>query len=77
MTAKDASTPLTKLIHYSKIQSDFTVRVLNGLVWSKLDLLIRLALQRPRFKALWMADIYCARSTPRLCTPPCHTDNHG
>lgn len=36
--------PLTKLIHYSKILSDFTVRVLNGLVWSKLDLLIRLAL---------------------------------
>ena len=36
--------PLTKLIQYSRTLSDFTVRVLTGLAWPKVDFLIRLAL---------------------------------
>jgi NADH dehydrogenase/putative oxidoreductase len=44
MISKHDSVPLTRLIHYSKTMSDFTVRVLNGLAWPKVDVLIRLAL---------------------------------
>jgi NADH dehydrogenase/putative oxidoreductase len=36
--------PLTKLIRASRTLSDFTLRGLQGLVWPKLDLLIRLTL---------------------------------
>jgi NADH dehydrogenase/putative oxidoreductase len=35
---------MTKLVRYSKTSTDFSVRVLRGWVWPKIDLLIRLAL---------------------------------
>jgi NADH dehydrogenase/putative oxidoreductase len=35
---------LTRLVRYSRVSTDFTVRVLRGLVWPKIDLLIRLGL---------------------------------
>ena len=35
---------LTKLVRYSRASTDFTVRVLRGFVWPKIDVLIRLAL---------------------------------
>jgi NADH dehydrogenase/putative oxidoreductase len=39
-----ASMPLTQLIQHGKTASDFMVRVIYGLVWPKVDVLIRLAL---------------------------------
>ncbi len=56
MTPNKSSMPLTKLIQYSAILSDFSVRVLNGLVWPKVDLFIRLAL----------AEIFFASGTTKL-----------
>jgi NADH dehydrogenase/putative oxidoreductase len=44
MTTTQTSIPLAKLIQQGKTLSDFTVRVLYGLAWPKLDVLIRLAL---------------------------------
>jgi hypothetical protein len=41
---KDSPMPLTPLIRYSRLLSDFTLRVLERLVWPKVDLLTRLAL---------------------------------
>ncbi|HVN42489.1 MAG TPA: FAD-dependent oxidoreductase, partial [Steroidobacteraceae bacterium] len=35
---------LSRLLRYSRTSSDFTIRVLRGLVWPKVDFLIRLAL---------------------------------
>ena len=41
---RKTATPLTLLVRYSRASTDFTVRVLRGLVWPKIDVLIRLAL---------------------------------
>ena len=48
MNSASASKLLTKLVRYTRASSDFSVRVLRGLVWPKIDLLIR----------LWLADIF-------------------
>jgi len=44
MNSRKTATLLTKLVRYSRASTDFTVRVLRGLVWPKVDVLIRLAL---------------------------------
>jgi len=44
MNSTISSSPLNKLVRYSRSSTEFTVRVLRGLVWPKVDVLIRLAL---------------------------------
>lgn len=44
MSTPIPSTPLSKLVRFSRASTEFTVRVLRGLVWPKVDLFIRLAL---------------------------------
>lgn len=44
MNSTNASMALTRLIQFSRTLTDFTTRVLTGLAWPKIDLLIRLAL---------------------------------
>jgi putative oxidoreductase len=44
MNSGKTTTSLTKLVRYSRASTDFTVRVLRGFVWPKIDVLIRLAL---------------------------------
>ncbi len=44
MNSRETATLLTMLVRYSRASTDFTVRVLRGLVWPKIDVLIRLAL---------------------------------
>jgi NADH dehydrogenase/putative oxidoreductase len=44
MNTRTLPTPLSRLIRFSQASTDFTVRVIRGLVWPKVDLLIRLAL---------------------------------
>ncbi len=40
---------MTKLVRYSRASADFSVRILRGLVWPKIDVLIRLALAEQFF----------------------------
>src|SRR5271166_3988443 len=44
MNPKKTSALLTTSVRLSRASTDFTVRVLRGLVWPKVDVLIRLAL---------------------------------
>jgi len=44
MNTTRALSPLPSLVRYSRASMEFTVRVLRGLVWPKLDTVIRLAL---------------------------------
>jgi NADH dehydrogenase/putative oxidoreductase len=44
MNSTLSASPLTRLVRYSRSSTEFTVRVLRGLVWPKVDGLIRLAL---------------------------------
>jgi len=44
MNAGKTSSLIARLVRISRASTDFTVRVLRGLVWPKVDLLIRLAL---------------------------------
>ena len=44
MTTSLQPNALSRLISFSRTSTDFTVRVIRGLVWPKVDLLIRLAL---------------------------------
>lgn len=51
MTSEDASMALKKLIEFSRTLSDFTTRVLRGLIWPQIDLLIRLTLAEIFFRS--------------------------
>ena len=78
--------PLAKLVRYSRASTDFTVRVLRGFVWPKIDLLIRLALAEIFFvlgvlkltnwnTALYLAAYeypvsFCHRSPPPMWESP-------
>ena len=44
MNTQTTSTLLARLVRFTRASTDFTVRVLRGLAWPKVDLLIRLAL---------------------------------
>ena len=44
MSTPIRSTPWSVLVRFSRTATDFTVRVIRGVVWPKVDLLIRLAL---------------------------------
>src|ERR1700730_6728150 len=51
------TTPLlSKLLQYTRASTDFTIRVLRGLVWPKIDLLIR----------LWLAKIFFVSGVLKL-----------
>jgi NADH dehydrogenase/putative oxidoreductase len=45
-----------KLLHFTRASTDFTVRVLRGLAWPKIDLLIR----------LWLAEIFLVSGVLKL-----------
>jgi hypothetical protein len=47
MSAVQTPPILTKLVHYSRLSTDFSIRVLRGLAWPKVELLIRLWLAKP------------------------------
>jgi NADH dehydrogenase/putative oxidoreductase len=44
MSTRITSTRLSRLVRFSRASTEFTVRVIRGLLWPKVDLLIRLAL---------------------------------
>lgn len=44
MNTRIIATPFSRLVRFSRISTDVTVRVIRGLIWPKVDLLIRLAL---------------------------------
>src|SRR5277367_2062751 len=56
MKSPDATALLRKLVRYSRGSTEFSVRVLRGLVWPKIDLLIR----------LWLAQIFFASGVLKL-----------
>ncbi len=51
MITRNTATPLSTLVRFSRASTEFTVRVLRGLVWPKADLLIRLALAEIFFRS--------------------------
>ena len=56
MNLPTSSTLLTKLVRYSIASTEFSIRVVRGLVWPKLDLLIR----------LWLAKIFFVSGVLKL-----------
>jgi putative oxidoreductase len=56
MKLTDTTALLSKLVRYTRGSTDFSVRVLRGLVWPKVDLLIR----------LWLAQIFFASGVIKL-----------
>ena len=66
MNSHAAPKLLTRLVRYSRVSTDFSVRVLRGLAWPKVDFLIRLALAEIFFVSgvlklgSWQSALYLA-----------------
>ena len=56
MNPRKSTAPLGKLVQYTRGSTDFSVRILRGLVWPKADLVIR----------LWLAQIFLVSGVLKL-----------